>query len=171
MKAFTTFCFILGAFMSFAQSKLNLSIGTGYPTLLHGELGYQFKTIELSARGGGFKNSAKSYFYTDLNLRYHFMKQKNMMVSHQNYWTVAVSYGEFSHRQHFYAGHNTYRFDHILALCAGHHFELSDRVNFALELGPSFNFTQYHPDSPVLDYLSLAGGLKFQYEVFQSERW
>lgn len=171
MKTFATTILLFCAFCSFGQHKLNASIGAGYPTWLNGELGYQFKSVELSGRIGGFKNNARSFFYAGVNLRYHFIKQANMVVSNQHYWTLAMSYGESSRRQHFNSGHNTYRYDYIFALCGGHHFELGDRMNFALELGPAFNISAYSPESRVVEYLNVFGGIKFQWEVLQSENW
>lgn len=171
MKTFATTILLFCAFYSFGQHKLNASIGAGYPTLLYGELGYQFKSLELSGRVGMLKFNSRGYFNADVNLRYHFLKQANMVVSNQHYWTLALSYGEFARRQYHSCGHNTYQFDQIFSLCVGHHFELGDRFNCALELGPAFIASQYSGESKVLDYLSIAGGLKFQWEVLQSENW
>lgn len=162
------FCF---ANLVYGQHKVNLSAGVGYPCMLHGELGYQFKQFELSGRFGQIKSGSVSHLYSDLNLRYHFMKQANMIVSNQHYWTAAIAFGNAARRSHFINGYITTDIDYLLTLCAGHHFELSNRFNFEVWLGPSFDISQFRYDHEHYRFLNLSAGIKLQWEIVQTEGW
>lgn len=154
-----------------AQHKLNLSAGFGYPSLAHGELGYQYKKLELSVRAGGLNTRPRSFLYADLNLRYHFMKQTNMFVGTQHYWTVSLGYGELNERMDFYGGHITIDYDQFITLRAGHHFELGDRLNFAVEAGPAFDITSYRYTDETYRLLNIDAAIKLQWELIQTENW
>lgn len=164
------FVFISLSLIVRSQHKFILELGGGYPDITYGGLSYQFKKIEVFGKYGYFQNQRNITRQLTSGFRWHFMKNENMFVGNQHYWTGELCF-TYLYRQNRII--NGALFDvskPMIRLNVGHLFELSDRFNLHMYTGINYELIDFNNDAGIFP-ITPGGGIAFQYEIIETQDW
>ena len=162
--------FLNVSFVSQSQHKIILELGGGYPDLTYGGLSYQFKKFGVFGKFGYLRTQQKiSHSFTG-GFRWHFMKNENMFVGNQHYWTGELCFTYYQRQNRIVNGALFDLSKPMIRLNVGHLFELGERFNFHAYAGINYELIDFNNDAGIFP-ITPGGGIAIQFEIFESQGW